>query len=393
MQSGGPPGLRALTLDSAEGQIEIETLGGRVFNLPIPDGSNPLASAGMTRSRADLRHHRLELSLESGETLSFDLGWPGQGDLPQSHQSVVYLDQNHWVDLARSVREPASLNPRLRAPATVIVERARSREIILPLSAANLFELPLAGKRRRDLAIAMLELSHGWQMRNPLRVRHLEILRTLRRVNPEAQEVITLEPGAIFAQASPVSRPADFPPQWQELHVRMTSAAAAVAGVLDELEPHERKEGLEAAKRWAQVYGALSKRVARDGPGTERTHEIATEMILADLQSEIATAAAEAGFSANQLTLWFERESRAATTSCPNIGTLIEVLYHRLRNPQRPWTRNDMSDTNFLSCAAAYSDVVVTEKYFGDLLARTNSRRPLKAEVFTSLSAVANSLG
>ncbi|MGU3294853.1 hypothetical protein [Williamsia sp. M5A3_1d] len=46
----------------------------------------------------------------------------------------------------------------------------------------------------------------------------------------------------------------------------------------------------------------------------------------------------------------------------PSRWVMSELRRVRLRNPQQPWTRNDLNDLLFLSTAVPYCDVVVTER-------------------------------
>jgi hypothetical protein len=57
----------------------------------------------------------------------------------------------------------------------------------------------------------------------------------------------------------------------------------------------------------------------------------------------------------------------------PYGGRLYEVLYHRLRNADDTWERNDLIDMNFLCCAAGYADIVVGEKQTTEYLRRAES--------------------
>jgi hypothetical protein len=95
--------------------------------------------------------------------------------------------------------------------------------------------------------------------------------------------------------------------------------------------------------------------------------------LLADLRTEIAQAALAASLSPRQNAQWIERAD-AAFESMPYLRTLREVLYHRLRNADDHWTGNDLADSQYLCCAAAYADFVAAERKFGDYLQRAARR-------------------
>ena len=81
---------------------------------------------------------------------------------------VVYLDQNHWIMLARQQWSPEKVPEPHREGYARLTALARERAIVLPLSAAHAFETARKdGHQRRELATTMLQLSRGWQMRSP----------------------------------------------------------------------------------------------------------------------------------------------------------------------------------------------------------------------------------
>jgi hypothetical protein len=90
---------------------------------------------------------------------------------------VVYLDQNHWIMLARQQWAPEKVPAPHRDGYERLTMLARERAIVLPLSAAHAFETARRdGRQRRELATTMLQFSRGWQMRSPLKVRREELL-------------------------------------------------------------------------------------------------------------------------------------------------------------------------------------------------------------------------
>lgn len=58
----------------------------------------------------------------------------------------------------------------------------------------------------------------------------------------------------------------------------------------------------------------------------------------------------------------------------PYLGRAREVLHDRLVNADDRWEGNDLSDLQFLSCAAGDCDVVVGERKHANLLHRAARR-------------------
>jgi hypothetical protein len=236
----------------------------------------------VARVAFDVGDRELELLLADGSTVTIEVGSPGLGDAPSPGRLVVYLDQLHWITLARQIHAPDKVNGTERAAADLIIRLARERNLILPLSSAHLTETAQTdGAWRAHLATVMLDFSRGWQMRNPVSVRHRELCAALEGRNPVAAEVFTLEPHVIFASGlSRVTSPDSFPAEWQELIARLT----AVTAIYDVMLMDDRvsiDEGLAIATRWATSHYELALYLRNERAGRERTR-LATHGRLVD---------------------------------------------------------------------------------------------------------------
>jgi hypothetical protein len=88
---------------------------------------------------------------------------------------VVVRGQRHGRGVPYS---PEGLDATTRGSCAALIELARAGNIILPLSRAHLVATSrLDGESRHELAMTMLQLSRGWQMRTPLDVRQNELHR------------------------------------------------------------------------------------------------------------------------------------------------------------------------------------------------------------------------
>jgi hypothetical protein len=193
----------------------------------------------LRHAEADLATRELTMRLRSGETLIVELGG-GKEDLPRPGRPVVYLDQRHWITLAQRLHNPDAIGQDDRRPAERLIELSRSKVLVLPLSSANLWEIAPTGRHRRDVALTMVELSRGWQLRDPVSVRRQELERGMAGESPAvAQAVITLEPGAIFNGDHSPLEAAGMPDDWRVLFERLTTAEASLAAMLEEDTPAE----------------------------------------------------------------------------------------------------------------------------------------------------------
>jgi len=91
---------------------------------------------------------------------------------PVHDRPVVYLDQNQWSTLSKSVNAPWRVrsDDELQA-AWRLIGMASTGKVILPLSAAHLGETGSWGNDdgRYELAVTIMSCSGGWQMRDHFR--------------------------------------------------------------------------------------------------------------------------------------------------------------------------------------------------------------------------------
>jgi hypothetical protein len=329
--------------------------------------------AELSSTETDLSTYEVTLRLRSGECLVVELGAGGETDSPDPGRPVVYLDQCHWITLAKQLRSPGRVAERDRKPAERLIEWARSRAIALPISSANRWEIAREGRHRRDVVLTMVELSRGWQLRDPIDVRGQELRRCMAGEHPaRATGVITLEPGAISSMELDVSLDMEgAPPGWNELHERTTVAIASVAALLEDQTPEEGAEGRAVAAAWAKSFGDLAVYMRDAKTPIEHVRVATHARMLADLRKEIAQAGVAVALSPQQHAAWIDGADEAFE-SMPYLRTLREVLYHRLRNADDHWTGNDLADSQYLCCAAAYADFVVAESKFGHYLQRAS---------------------
>lgn len=381
---------RALVYDLVERRVVVTTRENLMIEAPMPTDAR-LAWDGVSRIRIDVDARVQTLTLRDGAQLKLELGGTGR-DQPPTGVPIAYLDQNQWIALARSQWSPDRLTEPEREAGRVLAQLAKSGRLILPVSSAHLAELPALELRRHKLVLTMLELSRGWQMRSPLAVRRQELRGAMAGKAIRCRDVFTLEPGAMFDDSVEWNPTNEFPPATRDLLTRVVASHASVAAMLEEDSP-EDITGLDERRRWLQGYSEQAKRLTSAGLSKAETHALAHAVLLQDMKSECAGAAAAVGLGGRQLREWVSEKSQVSLERAPHIRVLGEVLYHRFRNSQDRWEENDLFDMQFLTVAAGYADMVVAEKKFGDYLTRARRRYPEAAPVVTSLAAAAAGLG
>jgi hypothetical protein len=76
--------------------------------------------------------------------------------------TIVYLDQNKWIDLARAVKYPDK-KPEMRALLEWLIEKLKAGRVVIPLTATNIFETHKINdvERRLNLAHVQATMSAG----------------------------------------------------------------------------------------------------------------------------------------------------------------------------------------------------------------------------------------
>jgi len=128
---------------------------------------------------------------------------------PLRRRPVVYLDQNHMSTLSKALRAPQRVTGREWQAAIRLMRLAGEGKIVVPFSGAHMSETAAwtDDEARFHLATTILSVSRGWQLRDPLQVRHGEFVSLLSSFvgrSVPVGDVITLEPNG--ALASRVSR-------------------------------------------------------------------------------------------------------------------------------------------------------------------------------------------
>lgn len=109
-----------------------------------------------------------------------DLVWPSELGLPPRPPAVVYLDQNHFVNMARIVAgKPAPGYAELLEACRKSLHEGRA---IFPLSSTHLMETTAmsSSRRRNDLAAVMGELSGFLYLLGRPIIQKLEVEESLR---------------------------------------------------------------------------------------------------------------------------------------------------------------------------------------------------------------------
>ncbi|MEU7502729.1 hypothetical protein AB0B93_00200 [Streptomyces lavendulae] len=302
---------------------------------------------------------------------------------------VVYLDQNKWRPVSDVLQGRDAGARADREAASRLVEWVEQGRVILPASAGHYYETTKwsNAEGRHRLGLAVLQLSRGWQLRDPLQVRRDELRWMFRnRVKPGAElpTAITLAPNVIHSAARgvvPPCPPADFPSEEAFQHEALVSATALIDVMLDSV---GGERGPETG--WTQANQRFSDWLDGQGSDSQKKRKSIDVWLLQDLQREVAEESYTAGWTAGQLKDWAsDSQSVQELGSLPSLGLFREMLHERHLNQGTTWKPNDVIDMVYLSCAAGYADFVVCERQMREPLARGIKRLGRRTQVFRSL--------
>ncbi|WP_055475444.1 hypothetical protein, partial [Gordonia sp. HS-NH1] len=131
--------------------------------------------------------------------------------------------------------------------------------------------------------------------------------------------------------------------------------------------PEAAREMLETASQihsssqlFADGQTKLSRAVVEQKLGG-RLGDVAVMSELADVIDPLMSECDRSGVDLNDL-IASKHAQYDLLKGIPSRWVMSELRRVRLRNPQQPWTRNDLNDLSFLSIAIPYCDVVVTER-------------------------------
>lgn len=364
-----------LSVDHAGKWAEVELASGLIVASAL-SGCAAAHEGEVGRTDYDPELRECTVTFHWGETATFEIGPAEHAGAP-----VVYLDQNQWVMLARQQWSPKKVPVSHRKGYARLTALARERAIVLPLSAAHAFETARKdGRQRRELATTMLQLSRGWQMRSPLKVRREELLCNIAEFRADStdlqqQPTFTLDPDALFSASDYAAKES---PE-ADLHARLTWAPALVETLIED-EREDDEVARAKGERWATIHAGAATRMAEADASPEEKWATARMAVLTDLTDELAVVAATAGLDRGEWEEWLA-ESEDNFASMPAIARVQQITHQRLCNPQYPWRVNDLADMHFLACAAGYADYLLAEKATSHDLRCAERRVPSGARI------------
>ncbi|MEU7753745.1 hypothetical protein [Micromonospora sp. NPDC049171] len=377
------PQVVLLTMDLEASEILLSRSDGKEARVPLAHRPGPARSA-LSKIHITPDHRGLLAVTTTGAEILFE-GPRFDGSDQLAGRLVVYLDQNHWSAVANALHYPEKVTSTELAAAHRLTELVHDRQVVMPMSSAHHHETATRFDfdKRYRLGLTMLQLSRGWQVRDPLQVRRNELrsafIDRYGLPNDRADDaVFSLAPNVLYSPYrgwSPPRPPSDVPSenafQWEAL----TEACGHINAVLD---ADRSEDGPDTG--WVAKSQHFSDWLDGEPKTREQKRKAIDAWLFADLSDEIAYESAACGATVHQLRGWCLRHFAADLRHAPATGLFREVLQDRHLNKGTRWRRNDLTDMIYLSCAAGYADIVVGERHLRSVLNQGLHRlgRPLR---------------
>jgi hypothetical protein len=331
------------------------------------------------------------LTTTRGHHIRIDLPTDGDATLLDS-RPTIYLDQNHWSTVSNSIHHPDRVqNARELEAAQELVELAANGRVILPMPSAHMAETckQVDPVDRYNRALTITQLSAGWQLRDPLAVRRIELRQALTLHAHHTQLVmpacVTLESNAIHISDGSLDwEPgADLPEEAQ----RVVRTLAAVGGNFDVMLDREHIP-MTLVPGWAIGMQNFASFLAANPTGPELKRRRTHAKLIADLGNEIPDEAHAAGLTPEQMSEWTLNRSEADIRDMPSLGVYRELFHEKVSNPLLRWHDNDLIDMVYLSAAAGYCDHVAGERSHSAHIVNAIRRLDRKSNVHSNLDAL-----
>lgn len=301
----------------------------------------------------------------------------------------VYLDQNKWIDLARTVDSDAD-EKRFADVALLLRAGVDAGHVSLPLSSAHYMETQNRRdwRSRRQLGETMIAFSelHTIAPQDALLPTELDIaLREMFGAPPTPRGARVFGVGASHAFDMPIP-PYRIP---DELRNRVADPVGFERQANEHLEKHlligpspqheeagipdyEPLSHLEVGERYADAKQNLREmRKAQGWNRGERSERVARAQALTDHLRPIEEAMSRAGLGIDELMDKGQQGMSEFVEKVPTVLASSELERHRHVASEKPWERQDLTDIGTLCVAIVHCDVIVTENVWTDAVRRS----------------------
>lgn len=303
----------------------------------------------------------------------------------------IYLDQNHWIELAKArLGQRSEVSKDL---ADLAFDAVAQAEVRFPISAVHLIEYMKikSPQRRSDLARLFIAYSQGWVLPPWEDILSRELESFLEgRSDPLS---LSLRRGPYSAFATPEVF-AGFMGVSPEEFAELNEDSPKAWGLF--LNPHF-EIGRDSARMQLQAISkAYASRVEevrgvwRAASPTQRYLYFA-EGVLEDVAG--ARSLSLRGRHAIDVIASMEPSAKlSALGKIPSLDVLIRLGAEKTKQWDQVTNKNDLFDIGFLAVSIPYCDIVVTERHWAQLAARTGLEDKYQTRVLAKFASLESTL-
>lgn len=308
--------------------------------------------------------------------------------------NIVYLDQNHWIGLARAYSGKSNDNREVLDHA---IKLTRAGTAIFPISFANNIELRKvkdAGRRRR-LAEFFVFLSEGWFLAPQNLFIDAECYNAVIEVYGLSKEKIQINPvgrGIIFALGAYSLAKEDLGLAFEELRI-LEDQLDTPATLIEFLAcPDETSSAILTSQLRSQDdrYSQEAERVRQmrlDQVPGELSDYRAMEVFLS-IYTHILGAHFRQGISQEELLKGGRQRMLRLVSEVPSAYVDWKLGYQRDKQRTKKIDPHDLADLWHLNVAIPYCSHVLTERFWTNLVSRTDLQARFQTQVSAQLEAI-----
>lgn len=304
---------------------------------------------------------------------------------------ILYLDQNKWIDLARADKDPLA-KPNHTLALTKIVDAVQSGNLLVPLTASNIYETQKINDlpRRKVMAKIQAALSNGivfqcgrFRFRQELTGFLLE---QFGKSNGEQLDAWFLSDFFLDAFAE---RRESNKEDWFDSAFKLNQAnsQAALYSYLFDLPPETRTT---AVKRYSESSVELISQIEQrkslvSGLNAKKHGDVYRAQLLSDHIDEIISIANEQGIPWRSIFDIGEVMARRIISDLPYFSVETDLIV-KLERSDHTLNENDLRDMQNMSAVLPHSSFVVIEKGFAALAIQSRLHQKFGVNIMTDIS-------
>lgn len=266
------------------------------------------------------------------------------------NETVIYLDQNKWIDLARAYHKH-KLGKQYERVFKIISSKLLENKIILPLDSARYIETYKAKNKDRRIRLAQVMgvLSQGWSLAPSDYFISIELQNALANIYGEihhcSPRLLGKGVGFAFGKAMDLYNNSKLQPPLDKLFVDFVESPQ---GVISFLVGHDQV-GDEGILRYQEGSDEYAKKIeefreiAKPYSKAIRNRSYAAEMTII-LESEIRSALTKYNKSFSDYLGLGKAKLMDFWSDVPSIDTEMALSTERMENYSRAIFPNDMAD-------------------------------------------------